>query len=553
MSAVVAAWLMATTAFAARAKTEWRTYVQPDGSMLTLTIYGDEHFSCYRDSEGRMYARDSIGTFHLLDAELVRHQVALTRSEMPDMSYEPIQWDPNRTYRQLVVLVSFTDCDFSFDNPQETYHAIFNQSGYNQMDGPGCVADYFRDQSKGLFNLQFDVYGPYKVNAKVKSNSSGNYGTQLFREAVGMLIEEHPDIDYSVYDWDNDGTVNQTVFVYAGYSGNQVGLSGYIWPNTYSFSTVKTPDGYAISRYTASGELWTNNTSCGFGLICHELSHCLGLPDIYPTNTNDSSLPISIVDEWDVMDGGTFTNRGWCPPNYSPMEKICMGWLTPTELKTDTVISHLKPVANGGNAFLIRHTNKEFYLLENRQWEGWDYGLPGKGLLIYHVLYDNDHWLGNNVNNISNQPHYHIVTADNMTYTDWYNYWLDNYSGKSPYTDRRRLNSQLMSTASYPCLLDSAGNMNRELSATTTPATVMYTANDKGDKMMAQSITDITQHEDGTVSFTFHTSGAGIISTKAPSPVSGVYTITGRKLANHTDFDQLPKGIYIVNGKKIIR
>ena len=68
----------------------------------------------------------------------------------------------NHTYHQLVVLVSFSDCDFSLEDPKATYEAMFNQRGYNQRDGAGCVADYFRDQSNGLFNLQFDVYGPIK-------------------------------------------------------------------------------------------------------------------------------------------------------------------------------------------------------------------------------------------------------------------------------------------------------------------------------------------------------------------------------------------------------
>ena len=55
-------------------------------------------------------------------------------------------WDANSTYRQLVVLVSFSDCDFKMEDPRATYDAMFNQSGYNQRDGAGCVADYFRDQ-----------------------------------------------------------------------------------------------------------------------------------------------------------------------------------------------------------------------------------------------------------------------------------------------------------------------------------------------------------------------------------------------------------------------
>ena len=62
-----------------------------------------------------------------------------------------IFWDASRVYRQMVVLVSFADCDFSMRTRSGTYHAMFNGPGYNQLNDPGCVADYFRDQSGGLF------------------------------------------------------------------------------------------------------------------------------------------------------------------------------------------------------------------------------------------------------------------------------------------------------------------------------------------------------------------------------------------------------------------
>jgi len=546
--------ILSLGADAARAKIEWHTYVQPDGTVLTLTLSGDEHFSCYRDFEGRMYSRDSLGVFRLLPPDQVPSApmvMSRTRAGQPDKSYSFYEWNADSIYRRLVILVSFSDCDFSFEDPLATYDAMFNQSGYNQRNGPGCVADYFRDQSRGLFNLKFDVYGPIKVSKSVQNvNISKNYGQDVFSEAARKLVETHPDIDYSVYDWDNDGVAEPVVFVYAGYSGNQAAIigSGYIWPNSASFSIVKTPDGYSLYDYTASGELWTNNTSCGIGLICHEFSHGLGLPDIYPTSSSNTA--ISLVDEWDLMDGGTFTNYGWCPPNFSPIEKMLMGWLVPVELTADTTITDLAPVAHGGEVYLIRHTADEFYLLENRQWEGWDYGLPGRGLVIYHVLFDRDHWRGNYVNYEQDKPYYSIVAADNMTYMDWYNYCVS--QKKSQYIAKDRLHSRLMSTAPYPCLLDTVGTMNRTLTDTSVPAARMYTADADGNTMLSKSITKITQNDDGTVSFRFRASPASSIhSLQSDSSSSGIYTLSGRRLPPHTDIHHLQKGIYIVKGRKI--
>lgn len=456
------------------------------------------------------------------------------RGGLSDIAYGDRGWDAGSTYRQLVVLVSFADCGFSFEDPQTTYYDIFNTPGYTQRDGAGCVADYFRDQSNGMLNLAFDVYGPYKTKSRVKTGSSSrNEGHSAFREATRMMMKEHPEIDYSVYDWNGDGHVEQVVYVYAGYSGNQSTIKdeGYVWPTTGSFSSISTQDGHTISRYTASGELWVNNTSCGIGLICHEFSHCLGLPDIYPTSGNVDDL--SVVDEWDLMDGGTGTNYGWCPPNYSPLEKMIMGWLTPTVLTADTMITDAKTIAEGGEVYMIRRTDDEFYLLENRQWNGWDYGLPGNGLAVYHVTFNRNNWTTNNVNNVQGKPNYSLAAADGRTYTDWLNDILAS-EVRNPYVDpKRRLNSRILSTASYPWVQD----------GTSVDQVTLFDEN---------SITDISRHEDGTVSFNFHISGSGIFHLKAEPQAAGVYTLSGQKLRVDGQTEGLTKGVYIVNGQKKI-
>lgn len=457
-----------------------------------------------------------------------------TRIGLSDVPYGDRGWDANRTYRQLVVLVSFVDCDFSFEDARGTYDAMFNTAGYSQRDGAGCVADYFRDQSNGLFNLQFDVYGPYKTSKEVNTGlSSKNDGHAAFREATKMLMEEHPEIDYSVYDWNGDGHVEQVVYVYAGYSGNQSTIldDGYIWPTTGYFSTINTLDGYEISLFTGSGELWANNTSCGIATICHEFSHCLGLPDIYPTFAGVGEP--SIVDEWDLMDGGTVTNYGWCPPNYSPLEKMIMGWIKPVELTADTAIIRMRPVAEGGEVYLIRYSEIRFFLLENRQWYGWDYGLPGHGLVVYRVKFDSFNWLTNDVNNIQANPGYSLLAADGMTYMDWYHQIID--SGlRNPYLDtKRRLNSRIMSTAPYPWLQDE------------TYVDDVALFDDK-------SLSDITQHEDGTVSFVYRTSSSGIRNVKNEPKATGVYTLSGQKVRDDGRTEGLPRGVYIVGGRKVV-
>jgi len=88
------------------------------------------------------------------------------------------RWDSSRVYKQLVVLVAYSDTDFSREDPQGDYNKIFNEAGYNEGLGAGCVADYFREQSAGLFNVEFDVFGPYKTTTKAQPYTSPTSNTK---------------------------------------------------------------------------------------------------------------------------------------------------------------------------------------------------------------------------------------------------------------------------------------------------------------------------------------------------------------------------------------
>ena len=486
--------------------------------------------------------------------EMRRHS-CIQRRALPLESRNYTDWDAGHIYHQLVILVGFADCDFKQSNPQSYYNQVFNQNGYNEGSGPGSVADYFRAQSSGRLNMQFDIYGPVRLNCSARSDEeiSMREGKDVFREAAWKVVEEHPEIDWSVYDWYGDGRVSQVLFVFAGYAGNQMADSGFIWPFTDEFAPITTPDGRSISIYSSSGELSGDGSPCGIGTICHEFSHCLGLPDIYPTLATVEAR--SIVDEWDLMDGGNYTGKGWCPPNYSPLEKMLLGWLTPVELKEDTVITNLKPVADGGEAFIVFHTEDEFYLLENRQQNGWDFGLPGSGLLVYHVDYNKYAWGANSVNNEEGRPMYSIVSADNLDFTDWYKLLMDR-GIRNPYVKPdQRLNSHIMSTAPYPWHTDSTSIVNHSLTAYSIPATIMYNRDASGSYFLRKAITDITQNADGTVSFTFRKSddtGISIYRTGSSEysdilQKAEVYTLQGVKVRN------LRKGnIYIRNGNKFV-
>ena len=425
---------------------------------------------------------------------------------------DPIDFDPQKTYRLPIVLISFSDADFTMPDPKAYYQRMLNEQGYNEGAGLGCLADYFRDQSGGRLNFEFDVYGPYKVSQTAGGHGSRYYGTDVISDAVTLLYESES-TDFSIYDWNGDGEVNQVFFVSASYGGNLV--SGYIWPCSQTMY-VKLPGDRKPHFCSIATELWTDGTLNGFGTIAHEICHALGLPDIYPLG---EATAFSAVDEWDLLDGGNYTNKGWCPPNLSAMEKQYLGWDQPEELTQTTTVTGMQPLSKGGKTYLIRCSDNsdEYYLLENRQQEGWDYGSPGKGLLIFHVDYSANSWKSNEVNISDTHYRYDLSHADGKDYLAW----DPKNNGKDPnkWTLPNCLRNSYLSTSPYPYEDNRSLTINSSI-----------------------QLANIRQAADGTISFDLIKEATAIHSPSAESVPVAYYDLKGHLLPG------LPcnSGIYII-------
>ena len=449
-------------------------------------------------------------------------------------------WNPQKIYRVPVILMSFADYDFKADHDLAFYNNLFNKSGFNLGFGPGCVADYFRDQSRGQFNLVFDVVGPIKLTSNVKSDSDKNYGVDQIREAIRMADEQ---LDYSDYDWEDNGKAETVIIVFAGYGANEdlTITDGCIWPNTNDL--YMTLDGVTINSYSASPEIWSDETSCGIGSICHEFCHVLGLPDLYPTKGKE----FSVLDEWDLMDGGNFADNGWCPPNLSIQEREYLGWQVPEDLTEAKTITGMPSFDSSGKAYRIVNDAhpSEYYLLENRQWEGWDYMLPNHGILITHIDFDDNAWLGDVVNVSSSHHRYDYFHADNLDF-NYYDYLFDY---KVAYgTDGRNLRLQY---TSYP-YVDVKGVNHDFLTDTSVPAAMIFNPREDGVNLMGKSVTDIHEKEDGHVSFCFTVTSTGIKTISSNAHPVAVYDLQGRRITAPSS------GLYIIqysdgSTRKVIR
>lgn len=296
--------------------------------------------------------------------------------------------------RALVVLMQYKD--LKFKKTKEEFNALFNTLGYDSDGATGSVRDFYRFASQNQLDYISDVYGPYTAQfpmAYYGANGapSGNdmRPLELCVEAVKNLPE---DVDYSLYDNNGDGLIDNMHIIFAGY-GEEAGAStDAIWAHEYPHVIpLGIEVGYALAGYSCSPELRGNmgNGISNIGVICHELGHALGAMDYYDTNYNIGGEFVG-TGVWDIMASGSWNDEGRTPSNFNPyVRSNVFGWCEVVELEANRLVVMPKAKIDNSDETLIYKIETgdsgDYFLLENRQNSFFDSALPGQGLMIYHV------------------------------------------------------------------------------------------------------------------------------------------------------------------------
>ena len=481
----------------------WRVIHLSDGSTVRVELRGDENQHWWEDSLGNRYpyrgmtkeygrtfgaASAKDGSINL--AELRQKSTKLRtkedgrRRKTPTfhLSHSPF----TGTHKGLIILAEFADRSFKQEHTRELYRRMANEEDFvHELGFQGSVHDYFKDQSGGQFLLDFDVVGPVKLSLDYayygENDADGRdlRAGEMVAEACKLASKE---VDYGDYDWDGDGEVEQVVVLFAGQGEHCCEDAATIWPHEYlldesDYGRSLRLDDVTISTYACCSELGLDGHIDGIGTLCHEFSHCLGIPDMYDTEDN-GCFGMSC---WDIMGYGCYNGNGFTPCGYTSYERMICGWKQPVTLTNEQEVSNMQPLSDGGNTYIIynRNSPNEYYLLENRQQVGWDKALPGSGLLVLHVDEDEEAWMENRVNTDPDHPRCTIFHADNDL-------------------------SQLCGDP-YPY------NGNDSLTAFSIPAATLFHQSERGDLFMPMAITGITQQTNGNVSFHFRPTTATIV------------------------------------------
>lgn len=450
--AAVATAVAAGISYAVPADPRPKKFTQPDGTEITVKIRGDErsHFYLSEDDyllvekEGAFYygntdAAGDIAASDILARPLSARTAAddqfLSSVEMPKV-YEALERKAARSntlrvqakgpglfesanfpvmgkQKVLVILVEYKDVKFTLDEPYDYFYRMLTEEGFSDYNGTGSARDFFIYNSCGQFEPEFDVYGPVEL-PKVRRYYGGNnmYGDDqnAYMMAVDACQILDETVDFSEYDRDGDGVVDNVFIFYSGMGEATGGGSDTVWPHSWEISHATNKeyvfDGVKLDRYGCTNE-WDENRPDGVGTFIHEFSHVMGLPDLYATSYTSAFTP----GYWSALDYGPYNNNGCTPPNYGAFERYALGWLDPEPITGGEDVT-LRPVGENVARIIPSGDPNEYFLLENRQLTGWDAYIPGHGMLIWHIDYDPIAWTNNTVNNNSRHQRVDIEEAD---------------------------------------------------------------------------------------------------------------------------------------------
>ena len=362
---------------------------QPDGSVITIRIHGDEWFHYVTDDRGRVVARGTDGFYRPAEmpSAALRAEAARMREEAGRMRAQaaPAAKAGSMslgTHRIPVILVAFQDTPFVIDDPRGAFDALLNEEGYSANGGTGSVHDFYYENSHGQYDPVFEVFGPYTL-----SKNSADYVNSAGSALVEACKALDGEIDFSRYDSDGDGYVDMTLMYYAGHNAAETGREeDQIWPHQGYAGGNTRLDGKRLYKYFCTSELkgYSGRSMCGIGTTTHEFAHSLGLPDFYDTDyaTNGEAGGLYT---YSTMCSGPYLNNGRTPPYFNSEELKMLGWAPDqTEISQQGTLT-IEPVQGGVSYRSPTTTSGEYFVYECRAKTGWDRYLPSAGLLVYHV------------------------------------------------------------------------------------------------------------------------------------------------------------------------
>ncbi len=303
-----------------------------------------------------------------------------------------------------VILVNFNNTSTSYTST-DFNTLLFGTGNYS-------MKDYYQEVSYGVFSVSA---GPSGIAGwYTASNTHDYYGQNaasgedmwpgdLVYEAVAAA--DAAGFNFAPYDQDGDCYVDVVNIIHQGSGEEAGGPATDIWSHSWDLysawyfgnnhygeyttndnCTVNPAVKVKVGPYVIQPEiLWGGIQT--MGVFAHEYGHALGLPDLYDTDYSSEG-----VGYWSLMAGGSWnyvTKAGDRPAHMDAWSKYKLGWVSPTLVSGTLINEPIDQASTTADVYKFLNgsptSGGEYFLVENRQRAGFDQGLPGNGLLVWHI------------------------------------------------------------------------------------------------------------------------------------------------------------------------
>ncbi len=320
-----------------------------------------------------------------LDSEGTLEQVVEILKDAKERGFDepnPSPFRPNRaradTIKAIVILVDFSDNIGT--TPVVHYDSLLSSCGCFPT---GSMRDYYLEISYGSVEFITTVVGWFRMPQAYTYYTNNNYGFGGYPMNAQRMTEDavwaaDTAVDFSEFDNDDDGYVDALFVVHAGPGAEVTGSVHDIWSHASTTVNVPYVDGVYAWRYSTEPE------DGAVGVFAHEAGHAIfGLPDLYDYDYDSEG-----VGSWSLMAGGSWNLNGYSPAHMDAYSKVRSGFVEPQVVTTNMDSVIIPNVTYNPVIFKMWRNGSpgsQYFLVENRQWLGFDNYLPWEGLLIYHV------------------------------------------------------------------------------------------------------------------------------------------------------------------------
>src|SRR3990170_8064038 len=316
-----------------------------------------------------------------------RFRAAPAGPELIDVPAQPV----TGTVRVKVLLVDFSDRAGAL--PTQHYEdLLFSKAVYPT----GSMRDYYREVSLGKVEMTGSVHGWLRMPQAYSYYTNGESGTKwnsyphnaprLAEDAVNVAIQNGVQFEPTL-DKFNQGIITALLIVHAGRGAEVMPASvrkNEIWSHKWQLrNSVQVAPNLVATIYLVVPH------DCKVGVCAHELGHlAFQWQDFYDPNYAEDGNEWDGAGVWDLMAGGSYNGNSARPAHPAGLHKLQHGWIRVTTVKKSRGLTIKPYTAKYGRAYKIVSPNygpKRYLVLENRRKSGFDFNLPGEGLLVWRI------------------------------------------------------------------------------------------------------------------------------------------------------------------------